>query len=181
MHNRLSCEQVLALLNFYAEGCLTDILAKHVTEHLEECASCRQNYLQIKNIMDKYDASENEDSNDENIYISKQYEDFKYNLSAYIDNELDSDDSIKIKKFAISNPYARKDLENIYNFKKILQNSFEKTKAELKQDFSKDIIRKIKNENVKFYAQDSFYKLSLIFSAFVLSLIVGIIKFLHLH
>ena len=48
MQKKLTCEQVLALLNFYAEGCLTEILARHVTEHLEECESCRQNYFQIK-------------------------------------------------------------------------------------------------------------------------------------
>ena len=179
MQKKLTCEQVLALLNFYAEGCLTEILARHVTEHLEECESCRQNYFQIKNIMEKYENIE--ESNDENIYTSKQYEDFKYNLSAYVDNELDNDDNIKIKKFAISNPYARKDLENIYNFKRVIKNSFERTKNDLKFDFSKDIIKKIKNDNSKLYSQEYFYKLSLIFSAFLLSLIVGIIKYLHLH
>ena len=41
--------------------------------------------------------------------------------------KLDDFQNIKIKKIAISNPLARQDLENIYTFKKLLHNSFEKT------------------------------------------------------
>ena len=61
----------------------------------------------------------------ENPYITKQYKDFRSNLSAYVDNELDNQDSIKIKKIAISNPLARQDLENIYTFKRLLHSSFQ--------------------------------------------------------
>ena len=58
------------------------------------------------------------DKNVEDAFKKKQYADFKANLSAYIDNELDDKENIRIRKITISNPIARKDLEEMYAFKK---------------------------------------------------------------
>ena len=71
---------------------------------------------------------------------------FKNNLSAYIDNELPNDENIKIKKFAINNAKARQDLEDNYNIRKLMYDSFRKTKSEARQDFSKSVLRQLELE-----------------------------------
>jgi len=108
MHNQLTCDQVSALMSFYLEDKLSAKLSEFVRKHLESCPECMEKYMQMKNMLNKFIDIQNEEL--ENPYITRQYEDFKSNLSAYIDNELDYMDSIKIKKIAISNPLARQDL-----------------------------------------------------------------------
>lgn len=168
MKKRLNCRQIDALINFYKEGCLTDLLTRYVEEHLETCPECRAKYFK-QNINDEI-VFEN------NLY-DKQYETFKNNLSAYIDNELDDFENIKIKKIAISNPYARQDLEDIYNFKKTLHSAFEKTKNDLKTDYSKQTVRQITNETKGHI--EPFYKLAAAFFLMLIFLMTGLFKLLH--
>ncbi len=177
-NHQLSCEQVVALLNFYVEEKLSSKLSEYVKEHLQNCPSCMNKYLQLKNMLNKYVKIDNNEI--ENQYITKQYEDFKLNLSAYIDNELNDFENIKIKKIAISNPLARQDLENIYTFKKMLLSSYEKTKNDLKSDFSKNIIFQIHQNNPEEKHFDPFIKLSIIFSIMITGIITGIVVLLYL-
>ncbi|MBO6086846.1 zf-HC2 domain-containing protein [bacterium] len=169
MKNKLNCRQVAALINFYNEGCLTDLLTKYVEEHLDNCPECREKYF-FQNI--------EEIVPEENSYTDEQYENFLNNLSPYIDNELSDAENIKIKKYVIQNPKARKVLEDMYIFKKNLHLAHEKTKTDFKSDLSKDIINKIfdKQKANKHY----FYKLAAAFFVTVIFLITGLFKFLHL-
>ncbi|MBQ3819783.1 hypothetical protein II810_04975, partial [bacterium] len=81
------------------------------------------------------------------------------------------------KKLAISNPLARQDLENMYSFKRLMHNSYEKTKSSFKDDYSKDIICKIKNDCPT--GIDTFYKISAMFFAIISLIISGFIIFLY--
>lgn len=177
MQNQLTCEQVSALLNFYVEDKLSSKLSEYVRIHLENCPACMEKYLQMKNIINKFMDIQNEEI--ENPYATKQYEDFKANLSAYIDNELNNFDSIKIKKIAISNPLARQDLENIYTYKKLLQSSFEKTKNEMKDDYSKTTICNIKHDNSGEKINETIYKLTAVFFVMLTFIVAGFIKILY--
>jgi len=175
MHNQLSCEQVTALLSFYAEDKLSAKLSESVKLHLENCPECLEKYQQLQKIFRKYIEIQNEEA--ESPYFSKQYEDFKSNLSAYIDNELDDFDSIKIKKIAISNPQARQDLEKIFNFKKLLHSSFEKTKNEFKHDYSKNITSKLQHN--EYNRIDPFLKLAAVYFVMLTCIAAGIIRILY--
>ena len=135
MTTELTCNQVLALMSFYVEDKINQKLKKYVDEHLKKCPKCREVYMQSKKIVNHILSLG--DATDEKPYQSKQYEDFKQKLSAYVDNELDEAESYRIKKISISNPLARKDLENIYSFKKMLHESFDKTRNDFKTDYSK--------------------------------------------
>lgn len=86
----------------------------------------------------------------------------KINLSAYVDNELSDEENIKVKKYIISNPQARQELEDLYKLRKVMQNSFEKTKQETKVDFSKFILRRIDIQK-EIYGPDSFAKVVALF------------------
>lgn len=177
MNNRLTCEQVTALLNFYIEGSLSCKLTEYVKQHLNNCPECMEKFLSMQNMINKFMEIQNEEI--ENPYITKQYKDFKSNLSAYIDNELDNQDSIKIKKIAISNPLARQDLENIYTFKKLLHSSFQKTKNEMKNDYSKCTLNILKHKNTEEKGFDPFYKLTAAFFIMVSCIVAGVIKLLY--
>ena len=77
----------------------------------------------------------------------KQYKLFKTNLSAYMDNELSGEENLRMKKFTINNKSARKDLEDSYSVKKLMGDSFEKTKSNMRQDFSKSVMSSINSDD----------------------------------
>lgn len=180
MQQDLTCNQVGALLSFYIEDRLNDTLKSYVQHHLEVCPKCREKYLKLKNMVSgivKNDDFYKNDYKEENPYMNKQYEDFKLNLSAYIDNELNDEENIRIKKIAISNPLARKDLEDMYSFKKILHSSFEKTKSDIKDDYSKAVLSHIYMNSEK-RGVDPFIKIMTAFVLLFACVILGLISML---
>lgn len=172
----LTCTQMDVLISFYIEGDLSASLKMQVEEHLKSCASCRAKFDIIKSMLSDLKKSVNVDSrkNKNSDFMikndSQQYNLFKKELSAYIDNELSSDENIKIKKFTINNPQARKDLQDNYNIRKLMNDSFNKTKFESKQDFSKNILKKLEidhNENFEIHPA---IKILILFTFLVLTL-----------
>lgn len=150
---KLTCAQMDVLISFYIEGDLSSALKAQVEEHMQSCATCRAKFDIIKSMLVELKNSLELESNHdtkENLLntesSSSHYKLFKTNLSAYIDNELSSDESIKIKKFTINNTKARQDLEDSYNIRKLMNNSFKKTKSEARQDFSRSVLRQLELE-----------------------------------
>ena len=169
MNKDLTCSQVAALINFYLDGKLNPRLKEYVNLHLLKCPKCRKKVEDLKKILTKYSQIK-KSINKEEIPINAE---FRNNLSAYVDNELNSNENIKIKKIAISNPTARKELESMYKFQKIVHSAYEKTKNDAKFDYSKDILSKIQ-EN-KDYTTTYFYKLAIIFALIMTGIISGFI------
>lgn len=166
MTSNLTCTQVSALLSFYIEEKLSSQLKQFVEAHLEICPACRAKLealkSMVKSLKEVHEKLASIKSKNEENVTSPQYDEFKTNLSAYIDNELEDIDNIKIKKYIIANPKARQDLESMYNIKKALHNSFEKEKNEVKDDFSKYILRRIDIQE-EVYGPDSFAKVVALF------------------
>ena len=169
MKKHLTCNQVASLINFYIEGKLNQTLKEYVDLHISECHSCREKITELKSLLIKYNALK--EKHDKNLKLDNKIaaNNFQKNLSAYVDNELNSDENIKIKKITISNPEARKELETMYQFKKILQASYQKTKNNYKFDFSKNIIAQISDED--YYSTTYFNKILIVFVT-VLALII---------
>ncbi len=173
----ITCSQMDVLISFYIEGGLSKSLKAKVEEHLKKCACCRAKYDIIKTmVVDMQNTFSKKASEDMCVKNScSQYRLFKENLSAYVDNELPSDENIKIRKFAINNKQARKELEDTYNIRKLMSDSFSKTSGNIKQDFSKKIIKQLDledEENLKFHP---LLKVSIAFVLTVLSLTAIII------
>ena len=172
MNNKLTCSQVLSLINFYIDGKLNPTLEEYVREHIKNCPHCKEKISELESILNKYKKSQ--------LNITKQEttanQSLRKSLSAYIDNELNYNDNIKIKKFTISNNNARKELEIMYKFQKLIRSAYEQTKKENKKDFSKYIIAEITNNDYYIYAY--FRKLALIFVIIVMLIICG---FLYLY
>ncbi|MFI3300467.1 MAG: zf-HC2 domain-containing protein [Candidatus Gastranaerophilales bacterium] len=183
MQYQLTCTQVGALITYYIEDKLSSKLNDFVSKHLENCPSCKAKYEAMKTIIDKYsklktEANTQANANSINPFDNNQYEEFKKNLSAYIDNELSDDENVKIRKVTILNPLARHDLEEAYKFKKLLHASFDKTRNEIKEDYS----RYITNEKMLCSPKQQVEPFIIILTSFSLLMlgVVGIlIKFLY--
>lgn len=164
----LTCTQVSALLSFYIDDKLSAHLKQFVEEHLEVCPACRAKLEALKSMvkslkevhekLNKVETAKEDDS------LTVQYNSFRTNLSAYVDNELSDEENIKVKKYVIANPKARKELENLYALKKAMQNSFERTKNDVKTDYSKLIMKQI-DIHEEIYGYDSFARVVAIFVA----------------
>ena len=148
----LTCSQMDVLISFYIEGDLSSALKNQVEEHMKDCATCRAKFeiikSMIKDLKMSLDLNETtletpKNDNYNTKVTSQQYSMFVNNLSPYLDNELNNDENIKIKKFTINNLKARKDLEENYAIRKIMNESFKKTETELRHDFSKNILKQL--------------------------------------
>ena len=167
----LTCTQVGALLSFYIDNKLSDELKAFVDVHLSICPTCRLKLETLKTMLKNLREAQNElscikieaDKSAQDFQQGSQYKAFKVNLSAYIDNELDDSENIRVKKYIISNPNARQEIESMYNLKKLLHNSFERTKNECRDDYSKLIFRRIDIKE-EVYAPNSFAKVVAIFA-----------------
>ena len=169
MNKELTCNQVSALLNFYIEDKLNPRLKEYINLHLEKCPTCRKKIEELQNILKNY----RQNSQSQKEKSKNLPNEFYTNLSAYVDNELNLNENIKIKKMTISNPNARKELETMYKYKKILQSSYEKTKDDIKLDFSKQILNEIQDNND--YTTNYFYKIAGVFVVLISAIIGGFI------
>ncbi len=169
MKKDLTCNQVSALINFYIEGKLNQRLREYINLHIQKCPVCRKKIQELTKILNNYKQQKNTKENQEEPLNFE----FINNLSAYMDNELSSSDNIKIKKMTISNPSARKKLETMYKFKKVVHSAYEKTKNDSKFDYSKDIITQL--QDTPDYTTTYFYKLAAIFFIIVSTIIGGFI------
>lgn len=166
MTANLTCTQVSALLSFYVDNKLSTQLTQFVEAHLKICPACKAKCealkLIVKNLREAHEKMSNIGPSSETSASNAQYEEFQANLSAYIDNELTDEENIKVKKYVISNAKARGDLEKLYNLKKVMHNSFERTKNEVKDDYSKFVLKRIDIQE-EIYGPDSFARVVALF------------------
>lgn len=177
---QLTCTQMDVLISFYIENELSKTLKAEVEEHLKNCASCRAKYDIIKSMIS--DLKNNFDIKEEctakkqwetatnSTTNSQQYHFFRTNLSSYMDNELSNEDNLKIKKFTINNKKARKELEDNYNIRKLMSNSFNKTKNDSKIDFSKSVLKQLELDDESVLGIHPAIKLLIFFTISVLVL-----------
>ena len=151
---KLTCAQMDVLISFYIDDELNKSLKLQVEEHLRSCSECRAKYeiiksmlVDIKNSLRSNEILPCKKQNFENQATSQYFRLFKTNLSAYIDNELTSEENVKMKKFTINNKKARKELEDIYSMRRLMNESYIKTKNDAKVDFTKNIMKQLKVEN----------------------------------
>ena len=184
MQQQLTCNQVMSLLSYYIENKLNKQLSKDIEYHLRICPNCNRKFKKMTNLMNNFSdvakkISEDSNINEDEILNNKRYIEFKTKLSAYIDNELDDDENLRMKKYTISNPIARKDLENIYAYKKLINASFSKTKNEIKNDYSRNILNEIYSMNTN-HKLDPFYLLMILFTIIISITLLGVAHFFPL-
>ena len=115
-------------------------------------------------------------NNKDTLYSTGEdsYNNFKEKMSAYLDSELTDEESLRFKKYAIANPPVRGELEGMYKVKNALNTSFEKTKSDFKEDYSKNIIVKLDFEDTV-YKPEPILKIASIFIFLFVFLSIGLI------
>ena len=168
---KLTCGQMDILLSFYLENELSPCLKKQFEEHLNECESCRAKFDVIKALFSEMKSKACPDyvTDLEDDYKTISHENiFSSKLSEYLDNELSGEENIKIKKYTIINKDARKELEDSYNIRRLMSDSYKRSKADAKQDYTKAILKRLELEEE---AHDGFHpaiNLLIIFTVTVL-------------
>ena len=172
---KLTCAQMDVLISFYIDGDLSPSLKTQVEEHMSSCSTCRAKYdiiksmlTDLKNTLSLEDTNVLQSQELINKVTSQQYRVFRNNLSAYIDNELSTEENIKIKKFTINNPIARKDLEENYNIRRLMNDSFKKVKSDVRQDFSKNVLKQIEIDEDSYLGIHPAIKLLIVLTLVVL-------------
>ena len=98
----LNCNQVTALLTFFIENKLNPKLMQNVEYHLNLCPACREKYFNLRKMLNNFQEIKNKiiepDETEDVSYKEKQYKLFRENLSAYVDNELNDEENLRISQ-----------------------------------------------------------------------------------
>ena len=184
----INCNQFENLLSFYVNDDLTESMKTAVEEHMRLCPVCAMRYGVVKSIIEDIKSAYNDvltNSGFENDcfdIIEPEYEisdeDIKISeLSAYIDNELGEEESVKIRRDIIAKPKLRKKVEKMYGLKKMISNSYHNQRSRLKSDFSKEIVKSL-NSNLR---ERQIYMHCVMFILFVVCIIaISTIALIHM-
>lgn len=170
---KITCTQFEGLISFYLNGELSEKLKTDFEAHLKSCPSCHIRYnvlntiiAELKEAYNKFITEENED--DDTLYTENdETEDDIQELSAYIDNELNDEFNIKMRRNIIARPKLRKKLEKLYNLRKIMTSAFADEKNKLRTDYSKSIAKNLNSNRT----DNHVYFYCLVFIMFVIGVI----------
>ena len=179
------CKKIEAMLNGYIEHKLSDEERTFVENHFVTCPECYQKYLEMKSIIGnlhfeyarlirEFEQIEQNKNSDVQEYAS-----FFQNISPYIDDELGYDDSIKFRKYLLKSKPARQKLANAYALKNNIKNSVFDYKNKLNINFSKQIMKELKNKTPSSF--DVMYKKAAIFIGFLISTLVMAAIYMGFH
>ncbi len=173
MNDNMICSKVNSMLALFIDGKLTTMQEEFVKDHLATCNGCRTKYDYLKKLVDTLKSSYQE--NKEQIKTAsgglkiKEYEYYKQNLSAYFDNELPFEDSVRFKKYIMKIPLARQELQRVYDLQQMLKNNWIYNQKKLNQDFSKSVINTVYKDNVRYLQTTIWSKVAaIIFAIFLL-------------
>jgi len=147
----INCFQFEMLMNFYLDNELSNKIKKAFEAHLENCKQCREKFTMFKKIINdlrntysEISSSSKNNSTSNRISQTKQDEINDY-ISAYVDNELDINENIKIKKMIINKSDIKEKVERMYSLKTLLQDNFQKSTP--KQDYSKNLMKQFSKKD----------------------------------
>ncbi len=154
------CKKVTSLLALYIEKKLDIENTLFIENHFKVCDTCYKKYLEMKEVMNNLHLDyvklldEFERMESDKIFNIREYESFYTNISPYIDDELSYNESIKFRRYLLKSKPARLELAGAYSLKNNIRHSIEMFKENSNINFSKKIIKKLKNESI-----DSFDKI----------------------
>lgn len=148
----INCVQFSELITFYLNDELSKNLKQAFEEHLKECPNCNLRFKMLHSLVDELRHVYNEISiehdeteNDVLQSLSNEEidEDRNLELSAYIDNELNEEFSVKVRKAIVAKPQIRNKIKKLYKIQKCLKNSYLNDQNHLKKDYSGFVLKKL--------------------------------------
>ena len=176
MDNKMMCSKVNSMLAMYIDGKLDEMQEEFVKDHLQTCPGCRTKYEYLKKLVDTLkssyassDYSREAEKNKVAAFKIQEYEYYRQNLSAYFDNELPFEDSVRFKKYIMKIPVARQELQKIYDLQEMLKNNWAHNRKRLNQDLSKTIISRAYSDRNSIHTLVWTKIAAVIFAVFVFS------------
>lgn len=148
----ITCKKVSSMMSLYIDDKLNDEHKSMIEEHFNNCPTCYQKYLNMKNIIENLKLSYDkiiknvETVETASLFNIREYEKFYNNISAYMDNELDYEESVEFRKYLLQSKGARSDLRNMYVLQNHIKDSFTKCILENNINLSKKVISTLKKE-----------------------------------
>ncbi len=164
--DKMACSQVTALLSYYIDGKVSAQITYFIEQHLKRCRACRERYeVLLKAIKDIREVKTQIDSIEPKtcVPVSAYSASFKEKMSAYLDNELSDEECLRFRRYAIANPPVRDELDGLFKVKNAMNTSFERTKNDLKEDFTKNVINEVKMEELIYEHEPLILKVLAIF------------------
>lgn len=164
--DKLACNQVTSLLSYYIDGKVSSQISYFIENHLKHCKTCRERYEMLQRVVSDFQSVKKKIDSikpPECMPISAYSTSFKEKMSAYLDNELTDEESLRFKRYAIANPPVRKELEGMFKVKNAMNICFEKTKNNLKEDFSRNVINEVKMEELIYEHEPLLLKILAVF------------------
>ncbi len=136
LKGNLTCTIISKLLTHYVEDNLDDKCKNMVSIHLRNCPMCMEKYTVVKKLFMEAEKKRK---------LIKEKEKMQEEISAYLDGEM-SEQEIADFEQKLSKKEGYEDaLIQTMNLKKTLNNSFYKTKYNLKTDIAAKTMQQLKN------------------------------------
>ena len=168
---KINCNQFENLFSFYLNGDLSVPMKEAFEQHLRECHQCCVKFDILKNIIgdikEAYEQYIYQEDYIDSEPVTQEYVTGS-ELSAYIDNELSDENSVKIRRNIIAKPKVREKIDKLYKLRKIMSDSFLEQKKRLKTDFARDIVSQMNKQNLR----NNAYVHCLLFILFVAAVLV---------
>lgn len=164
--DKMACDQVTALLSYYIDGKVSAQITYFIEQHLKRCKTCRARYeVLLKAITDIRDVKTHMENVELNkcVPVTANSITFSEKMSAYLDNELSDEESLRFRRYAIANPLVREELEGMFKVKNAMNTSFERTKSDLKEDFTKNVMDEVKMKELIYEQEPLILKVLAIF------------------
>ena len=135
LKGNLTCTIIGKLLTHYVEDNLDNKCKEMVTIHLRNCPPCMEKYTIVKKLFNEAEKKRK---------IIKERERMQEEISAYLDGEMSEAEISKFEQKLSKSPEYEEAMINTMKMKKILNNSFYKTKYNLKTNAAEKAMEKLK-------------------------------------
>lgn len=137
LKGNLTCTMVGKLLTHYVEDNLDNKSKSMVTMHLRNCPLCMEKYSVVKKLFLEAEKKRKMIREKEGMYEE---------ISAYIDGEISKNEIDEFEKKLSQKPEYDDALIDVMRVKRAMNNSFYKMQYNLKTDFAKKVIEKLKQK-----------------------------------
>lgn len=135
LKGNLTCTIIGKLLTHYVEDNLDNKCKNMVSIHLRNCPPCMEKYAVVKKLFMEAEKKRK---------LIKDREEMQEEISSYLDGEMNEKEINNFEQKLIKKPEYDDNLVKAMKMKKILNNSFYKTKYNLKTNIASKAVEKLK-------------------------------------
>lgn len=123
-----ACEKFENLISHYFKNNLSKKDEKFFKNHYNNCKNCQQKYFLMEKIYQNFKKVEEKYSTFAAVskeFTINEYKIFNENISAYVDNELNKEENLAVKKILIKNIFAKNSYCELNNLIELMKTDFQ--------------------------------------------------------